>query len=225
LRPRPDWLAWLASLPPHRRDAATEELLGIAGSPAGAADAPPGEHLIGYHASGVASIVRALLEVPVVPRDVVVDLGAGLGKVVLLARLLTGATARGIELQAELALRARAAASLLELDVRFEHADARHADLDDGTVFFLYLPFTGPVLAEVLSHLRTVAERRAIVVCALGVDLDRVAPWLVARPLDAFWLSIYDSSVPGVPARDHGNSPVAEAERATAWLVAQASER
>jgi SAM-dependent methyltransferase len=192
-------LAWLASLPPSERDAAVDEHLGL-GSPL-PRSSPPGDDLIGYHASGVAPIVRMLLEVPVVTDDVLVDLGAGLGKVVVLARLLTGATARGIELQPALVERAREAAAERGVEVSFTRGDARHVGLDDGTVFFLYLPFTGPALADVLTHLRTVASRHAIVVCSLGIELDREAPWLVRRPIDSFWLTIYDSAVPDVPPR------------------------
>jgi SAM-dependent methyltransferase len=192
-------LEWLASLPPGERDAAVEAHLGIAAEPP--SSAPPGDHLVGYHASGVAPIVRMLVEVPVVGDDVVVDLGAGLGKVAMLTRLLTGATARGIELQPELVARAREAATRRGLDVGFTCGDARDADLDEGTVFFLYVPFTGPVLAEVLRRLRAVASRRAIVVCCLGLELDREAPWLARRPVDSFWLTIYDSVAPEVPPR------------------------
>jgi hypothetical protein len=194
-----DLLAWLASLSPSERDAAIEEHLGIARAEWAS---PPGDHLIGYHASGVAPIVRMLIEVPVEADDVVVDLGAGLGKVVMLTRLLTGATARGIELQPALARRAREAAVRHGLqNVSFTEGDAREADLDDGTVFFLYSPFTGPVLSQVMRRLRTVASRRAIVVCSLGVDVDREAPWLARRPLDSFWLTIYDSVDPKVSPR------------------------
>ena len=224
-----EWLAWLASLPPGARDTAVEERLGIAtGDAASPATRPPdfesrhrpsggclGEHLVGYHASGVASIVRALVEAPVVASDVLVDLGSGLGKVVLLARLLTGATARGVELQPALALRARAAADRLGIDVRFTDGDAREVDLDDGTVFFLYVPFTGPVLAEVLGRLRAIAKRRAIVVCALGVELHREARWLTPRPSDSFWLTIYDSAEPGTAPRAGARSPLADDEAAT----------
>jgi hypothetical protein len=190
-------LAWLSSFPPRDRDGAIEEYLGIAAPEPSSSS--PGDHLVGYHPSGVAAIVRALVEVPVVAEDVVVDVGAGLGKVVLLSRLLTGATARGIELQSALVDRAREAAARRSVDVRFTREDAREADLHDGTVFFLYLPFTGPVLASVVRRLRSVAERRAIVVCALGVDLD--TPWLRRRPIDSFWLTIYDSVAPAVPPR------------------------
>jgi SAM-dependent methyltransferase len=204
---RDELLRWLATVPPSERDRVLEERLGIVADSGSAA--PPGDELIGYHPSGVAPIVRALAEVPVTEHDVFVDLGAGLGKVVLLAALLTGATARGIEIQPALVGRAREAAARLKLDVRFEVGDARDADLDDGTVFFLYLPFTGGVLSRMLDRLRTVAERRRIVVCALGIDLDRT-DWLARREVDEFWLAIYDSILPGAPspARIESRSPL-----------------
>jgi SAM-dependent methyltransferase len=212
-------LEWLASVAPPLRDAAIEDHLGIAEP---ASDVAPGEHLIGYHASGVAPIVRMLVDVPVGADDVVVDLGAGLGKVVLLARLLTGASARGIELQPALVARARAAAAARSVAVTFEEGDARTAALDAGTVFFLYVPFTGPVLAEVLRRLRGVAEAHAIVVCALGMDLDEEAPWLSRRTSDSFWLTIYDSVVEGVGARARSCRALVAAD---STVEAVASER
>jgi SAM-dependent methyltransferase len=193
-----EFLAWLAAVRPEERDRAIDARFGLeADAPS---SAPPGDDLIGYHPSGVAPIVRALLEVPVAPDDVFVDLGAGLGKVVLLAALLTGAAARGIELQPALVVRAREAASRLGLAVRFDHGDVREADLGDGTVFFLYLPFTGGALAVVLDRLRVIAAKRQIVVCALGVDLDRTS-WLARRSLADFWLALYDSTVSGAAPR------------------------
>ena len=83
----------------------------------------------------------------------------------------------------------------------FDEHDARDADLANGTVFFLYAPFTGEVLDAVLLRLRAVAETHAIVVVALGVDLGRASAWLVARPLDAFWLAIYDSALSASASR------------------------
>ena len=173
--------------------------------------------MIGYHAAGVAPIVRALLEVPVTAGDVLVDLGSGLGKVVLLARMLTGATARGVEVRPALVDGARAAAARLGVDARFTCADAREADLDDGTVFFLYAPFTGPVLASVLSRLEAVARARPIDVCALGLDLERLASWLVPRTIDAFWLTIYDSARHGAGRVRAEGTPVSAAAEAVAF--------
>jgi SAM-dependent methyltransferase len=198
-------LAWLASIPPRQRDGALEERLGIASAADADDTRPPGEHFLGYHPSGVAPIVHALVEAPVTSADVLVDLGSGLGKVVLLAALLTGAKARGVELQPHLVERARQAAARLGVDVRFDVVDARDAELGDGTVFFLYTPCTGPALGAIVDRLRAVAARRAIVVCALGLDLDREG-WLARRDVDAFWLAIYDSVLPGLPARRRGES-------------------
>ncbi len=192
-------LAWLAGIPPEDRDGALERHLGLDAEDV--STTPPGQDLVGYHASGVASILDALALAEVGPEDVVVDLGSGLGKVTLLARLLTGATVRGIELQAPLVERARAIAARHGIDVTYVHGDARTADLRDATVLFLYLPFTGPVLSEVLAHIHDSAARRDVVVCSLGLDLGRHAPWLISRPIDSFWLSLYDSAVPGARAR------------------------
>ncbi len=187
-------LGWLADLPVDGRDPAFERLVGIdGGSPS---RTPPGEGLVGYHASSVSAVVRALYEIPLGEDDVFVDLGAGLGKVVFLVAMLTPARVRGVELQTALVLRARRAAEALGLGARvtFDEADARDAPLGDGTVFFLYAPFTGDALARVLVRLRAVAVDHAVVVVALGVDLARASSWLVARPLDSFWLAIYDST-------------------------------
>lgn len=185
-------LAWIASLPAEQRERAVDEHLGI--SQTTPPSTPPGEHLVGYHASGIEAILEVVAQVPIEADDVVIDLGSGLGRVALLVHLLTGATVRGIELQPDLVARATSAAtSCGATGVRFEHADARAADLHGGSVYFMYLPFTGPALVAVLERLRAIAEHREIVVCTLGVDLERHAPWLVRRPLDSFWLAIYDS--------------------------------
>jgi len=201
-------LDWLCSLPAAERDRALEKHLGL-DEPTSRGDAEsPGPDLIGYHPSSVAAIVRALVDVPVRASDVLVDLGAGLGKVVLLAHLLTGASCRGIELQSELVSRSRAAARRLGLtlgpELELSQGDARQAELQPGTVFYLYAPFTGAALSEVLARLERVANQRAIAICALGLDLPRNVRWLAPRPSDSFWLTVYDSVVSGVPARMPG---------------------
>jgi hypothetical protein len=176
--------------------------------------------LIGYHASGVAAIVRALIEVPVTREDTLIDLGAGLGKVVLLAHLLTGARARGVELQPELVARSRSAAQKLGVEVELEQGDARDAALETGTVFYLYAPFIGAALRQVLARLERVAHERAIVICALGVDLPRDAAWLVPRVSDSFWLTVYDSVVSGAIPRTAGHSAL---KRSLAEIITRES--
>jgi SAM-dependent methyltransferase len=183
-----DLIAWIASLPVASRDAIVEEWLGIGEAPS----TSPGAHLVGHHASGVDAIVEAVRTVPIGREDVVVDLGAGLGKAALLIHLLTGARVRGIEIQPSLVVRARETASRLGLDVEFVEGDVPSSSFDDATVLFLYSPFDGPVLAQVARRMRGVR------VCALGVDLDRVAPSLVRRPTDSFWLAFYDPLTEGI---------------------------
>ena len=195
-------LEWLGEHIPAGRDAAFERLLGIDQPPAALANAAsPGESRMPYMPSAIAPIVRAVLDVPVTPDDVFVDLGAGLGKVAMAVNLLTGARTRGVEMQPALVAAARAQATELGLHgVTFVEGDALDADLDDATVVFLYLPFTGEVLAGVLRRLEAVARRRQLAVCALGLEL-RGADWLVPRPTHEFWLSIYDSQIPGAAPR------------------------
>jgi hypothetical protein len=214
---------WIARIPPGERDEAVEALLGVPRDVPGI-EAVDGD-FVPYTPSGVAPVVRAMFDAPVTASDVLVDLGAGLGKVVLLAHLLSGARCRGVELQPELAERSASSARALGLsDVSFVAADARAAEIADGTVFFLYLPFRGAVLATVLERLRRVAERHPIVVCALGFEL-RGHEWLSLRPSDAFWLSVYDASPRGAGRTATPIPLTAEAEAVVferAWVKKRA---
>jgi hypothetical protein len=114
-------------------------------------------------------------------RDVLVDLGSGLGHVPLLAGICTGARAIGVELEPAYVACARQAAAELGLSrVEFLQQDARIADLSSGTVFYLYTPFRGAIMREVLDRLREETARRDIRVCTFGPCTSVVAhePWL-----------------------------------------------
>ena len=116
--------------------------------------------------------------------DVLIDLGAGLGHVPLLVAACTGAHAHGIEIEPAYVASARACAAGLGLDrASFACADARQADLDAGSVYYLYTPFTGAILRQVLDALAQQAKARAIRVCTLGPCTPVVAaePWLVGE--------------------------------------------
>ena len=174
--------------------------------------------MVGYHPTGVATIARMALELSLRPGDVFIDIGSGLGKVVLLAHLLTGAEARGVEIQSDLVMKARAAAERRRVPVRFTRGDARVVNLDDGTIFFMYAPFNGPIMDAVLGRLRAESMRRAITVVTVSLDLARESAWLTPRaePKNAGQarLAIYDSDVPGVSARVCGraaSNPLAQA--------------
>lgn len=101
--------------------------------------------------------------------DVFFDLGSGLGQAAILINLLTGVTARGIEFEPAFCKYAQDRAAKLNLPgVTFMNADARKADYSAGTVFFLYSPFVGEMLREVLELLRKEALYRKIRVITYG---------------------------------------------------------
>lgn len=183
---------WLAALPPRERDRAFEERFDIGTAPG----TSPGDEMIGYVPSGVAPVVRAVLEAPITSADTVLVLGAGLGKAMVLIEALSGARVRGVEIQPALAERCRARG----LDVTC--ADARDVDVDGVSVVYMYLPCTGDALRAVASRIAGTC------VCALGVDL----PGRRARPSDAFWLSIYDGAPRPGAALDLGPNAEAVAE-------------
>lgn len=183
-------LAEILAIPYVDRDAWIDDALGFAVPPPDDEGLPRGA--VPYLPCGVEEIVATVREVPVTPGDVLVDLGSGLGRVVILAHLLTGAPARGIEIQEHLVQAARARSAELRLSgVSFVHGNAAEADLD-GSIFFLYAPFNGEMLGRASQRLEEVAQRRSIVVCAVGLEFHDV-PWLAPRASSARSLTIYDS--------------------------------
>lgn len=113
--------------------------------------------------------------------DVVVDLGSGLGIVPMLIAIASGARAIGIERQAPYVEASRRCAQRLEVRrSSFRCIDARDADVASGTLFYLYTPFTGSVMRNVLDMLRCEAERRPLRVATFGPCTSVVAgeAWL-----------------------------------------------
>jgi hypothetical protein len=187
-------LELLLSVPPRHRDDWIDEVLGLESFVPDAPDLPRGS--VPYLPCGVDEILALLRDVRVRPDDELVDLGSGLGRVAILVHLLSGARARGIEIQEHLVRRARAASAALAVpDVSFVHADAAESELD-GSVFFLYAPFNGRMLTAVLGRLEQVARRRPIVVCTVGLVL-RGLVWLCPRASSSASLSVYDSRSDG----------------------------
>jgi Histone methylation protein DOT1 len=103
------------------------------------------------------------------PRDVFIDLGAGLGQVVMLVNLITAVRSIGVEFEPAFCAYARARAEELNLkDVEFICGDARFADFSGGTVFFMYTPFEGKILQETLQNLIGEAEKNKIRIFTYG---------------------------------------------------------
>jgi len=186
--------ALLQAVPTRDRDAWVDAVLGIAEMPDDDPSLPRGA--VPYLPCGVAEILAVVELVPLGPSSVLVDVGSGLGRVVVLAHLLSGACARGIEIQEHLASAARASAARLALHppvVTFVHGDATSEDVSlEGDVFFLYAPFNGEMLRRALERLRAVARSHPIVVCTVGVELAS-EDWLTSRPPSSGALTIYDS--------------------------------
>lgn len=83
--------------------------------------------------------------------------------------ICTSASCTGIELEPSYVDSARKSARSLNLNnVRFIQGDARAVDLSDGTVFYLYTPFIGAILRDVLNSLRREAAKREIRICTFG---------------------------------------------------------
>jgi hypothetical protein len=142
-------------------------ILGIAATPEETHGLLP--EMIGYYPTPAPVILALIEQARLSTSDVFYDLGSGLGRVALLVGLLTAAQAKGIEFEPAYCTYAQQRARELRLSqVTFYHADARHVDYADGTVFFLYTPFTGRLLQDVLAKLRAVAHTRPIIIATYG---------------------------------------------------------
>lgn len=155
--------------------------------------------MVFYQPSPVRHILQLITASALCEADVLVDLGSGLGHVPLLASLLTGAQSLGVEVEAAYVASAQQCAQSLDLNrVRFIHEDARAADLSSGTVFYLYSPFKGSILAAVLERLRKESAYRPIRICTLGPCTYTVAreSWLEASTLpDPGQITVFRSSL------------------------------
>jgi hypothetical protein len=101
--------------------------------------------------------------------DVFYDLGSGLGHVPILITLLTGIKTKGVERDDAYIRYSEARLKKLKLShVEFIHADVRDVDYSDGTIFYLYTPFRGALLEQVMRSIEAQSKQRSIRVCAYG---------------------------------------------------------
>jgi len=130
-----------------------------------------------YYQKTPARIVFELVEkAHFTKEDVFFDLGSGLGQVAILVNLLAEITVKGIEFEPAFCNYAGDCAAELNLpNVTFINADARKADYSEGTVFFMFTPFRGEILQEVLEILRKESLRRKIKIITYGPCTTRVA--------------------------------------------------
>jgi predicted RNA methylase len=153
--------------------------------------------MVSYQPTPARHIFDLIGRTALTERDFLIDLGSGLGHVALMASICTSASCTGIELEPSYVDCARESARSLNLkNVRFIQGDARASDLSDGTVFYLYTPFIGTILRDVLKSLRHEAVRRAIRICTFGPCTPVVAEeqWLsVIAALETDRIAIFRS--------------------------------
>ncbi len=149
-----DFLAALDDCPPYQWDAFTRRLLLVHHVPVRETERPP--MMVHYLPSPLDAIL-AIAEI-LSPEDVFYDIGSGLGLVTMLVAWISGARAKGVEYEPAYHRRAVELAEQLRMPrVEYIQSDARAVDYADGTVFYVYDTFRGPILEEmieVLSHQR-----------------------------------------------------------------------
>jgi SAM-dependent methyltransferase len=184
--------AALTEIPERERDGWVDAVFGIEELPIDGPELPRGG--VPYLPSSVNTLLRMIDLARVGPDDVFVDVGSGIGRATVLAHLLTGADAIGIEVQSALARSARELATRLHAErVSVVEGDAAvlTGTVTSGTVFFLYCPFSGDRLERVLDSLESIARARAIRVCSLDLPLPPRS-WL--EPVSvALGLTVYRS--------------------------------
>ena len=129
--------------------------------------------MVPYQPTPARIVLEVVEQTHLGPHDTFVDIGSGLGVVPALVSLLSGATSIGIEVQASYCRHAEEAVRGLNLaNVSFVCQDARLADLSVGTVFYMYTPFKGAMLQQVLERLHAEGRRRGIRLCTYGPMLS-----------------------------------------------------
>jgi hypothetical protein len=189
-----EFRAALAAVSPADRDAWVDLVLGLDEVPDDGTALPRG--CVPYLPAPVDALIQIAAHADVQASDVFVDIGSGLGRAIALMHLMTGAAAIGLEIQPNLVLASRELSARLGAErVSVVEGDAAITAglMTTGSVFFLYCPFSGARLAEVLAALEAIAQTRQIRVCCLDLPLP-VCPWLALSSQPLAGLAIYRSS-------------------------------
>lgn len=137
--------------------------------------------MVHYERTPARAILALVTRVDFTTQPVFYDLGSGLGEVPILVHLLTGTQTRGVEIESDFCRYAQQQIEVLNLPaVQLINADARTVDYREGEVFFMFTPFYGAVLQQVLDRLHQQAHHRPITLCTYGPCTPVVAqqPWL-----------------------------------------------
>ncbi|MCA9706468.1 MAG: hypothetical protein KDK70_11515 [Myxococcales bacterium] len=165
-------------MPELERDGWLDRVLALGELPPDGPELPRG--CVPYLPCPVDALLRMVELADVRCDDVFVDIGSGLGRATALTHLLTGAGAIGIEIQPGLVRGARDLARRLHTPrVAVVEGDAAELAryMANGSVFFLYCPFGGARLDQVLDGIEWMAQTRTVRVCSVDLPLPRRS-WL-----------------------------------------------
>ena len=127
------------------------------------------ENMVSYQQTPARIIFELAALAKLKPGDIFVDIGSGLGQVAMLVNLVSGVITKGIEYEPAYCDYAKLCATELNLShVEFINTDARKAHYTGATVFFMYTPFKGRMLNDMLARLQKEAQKRIIRVYTYG---------------------------------------------------------
>lgn len=184
--------ASLLGVAPRSRDAWFDLVLGLEEHYDDGGELPRG--CVPYIPCAVDTVVQAVDEAEISAADVFVDVGSGVGRVVTLVHLLSGATAVGLEIQSPLVRAARDLASKLRLSrVSYAHGDASQllGSVPTTSVLFLYCPFSGERLTRLVDEVvEPLARARCLRICTVDLELPARA-WISRVPSSSSACALY----------------------------------
>jgi SAM-dependent methyltransferase len=135
-----------------------------------------------YQVTSYGAIREVLEWIKPTEKDVIYDLGSGYGRVCLYGALTTEAQYNGIDLVTHRLNRAKKVKKQLMIgNVDFIRSNAIKHDLSNGTVFYLFNPFTPETLTEILNNLQKIAEKHPIRIASYwtwDTEDDDIPSWL-----------------------------------------------
>jgi len=149
----------LARRPAHEADPFVLRLFGLRHEPT--AEKAREQQMVHYKASPVA--VAFELAEALTPDDVLFDLGSGLGVVPILVAWLAQVRAVGVELEPAFNRVARGCLERFSVPgVRVIESDARTVDYREATAVYLFDPFRGEILSDVMARVAEQAPEAAV---------------------------------------------------------------
>ncbi len=148
-----------------------------------------------YVAMPLRKVLEAVRLLDLRSEDVFWDLGCGIGRVLIIAKLASPAKVCGIEFEPRLCRAAYVNIASMRVDATIVEGDATTYDYGDATAFMMFYPVAGELVTALLARLQECAARRPIRIAAWGPSnavLSQQA-WLKGPAEPSAGLSRYDS--------------------------------